>query len=126
MPTITITFTGGKELSVDDYEDNDEGMSCPIATQDADVNEASKMQAVEDANYRDPAEDGGFRNDESCGNCGAYNQMDDMLECIGDESGALGYCQIYKFVCSAEHTCDDWVKGGPITSAAQQAYKETF
>jgi hypothetical protein len=111
---------------MDDYEEDDEGMSCPVPTRDPQINEENKMVAVEDADYRDPADDGGFVASEVCGNCGAYNQTDDMLECIGDESGDLGYCQIYKFVCMAAHTCNDWVKGGPIKSLSQQNYRETF
>lgn len=126
MVSITITFNGDKEIPVDEYSKNEEGMSCPLPTQDADINEENKMVAVEDADYRDPADDGGFVASETCGNCGAYNQTEDMLECIGDESGDLGYCQIYKFVCEAGYTCNDWVDGGPITSLVQEDYRETF
>ena len=126
MTTLVITISGGTEVPVDTYEQDDDESSCPIATRDEDVNEENKMEAVEDANYRDPSSDGGFRLTDVCGNCGAYNQTEDMLECIGDESGNLGYCQLYKFVCQAEHTCDKWVKGGPITSDLQTKYKDNF
>lgn len=116
MPTIMISIMPDG-IPVDKMEQMEEGgPSCPLATQDSDINEENKMMAEEEANYRDPALDGGFRADEVCANCGAYNQTDDMLECIGDESGELGYCQVYKFCCYHENTCDDWVKGGPITS----------
>jgi hypothetical protein len=83
-------------------------------------------QAIDAADYRDPADGGAFRVSEVCGNCKAYNQTEDMLECIGDESGDLGYCQIYKFVCAADHTCDDWVEGGPMTSESQQSYRDNL
>ena len=126
MVSITITFNGDKEIPVDEYEQNDDGVSCPLPTQDGGLNEENKMVAVEDADYRDPADDGGFVASEVCGNCGAYNQTEDMLECIGDESGELGYCQIYKFVCEPGYTCKDWVDGGPITSLSQKDYRETF
>ena len=112
MPIITISIMDGG-IPVDKMSSNGDGPSCPIATQDAEVNEEAKENAVEEANYRDPSNDGGFKLTEVCGNCGAYNQTEDMLECIGDDSGDLGYCQMYKFMCSADHTCDDWVKGGP-------------
>jgi len=127
MTTLVISIMGGTEIPVDMYDrDDDDDTSCPLATRDADVNEENKMEAVEDANYRDPSADGGFRLSEVCGNCGAYNQTEDMLECIGDESGNLGYCQLYKFVCESAYTCDKWVKGGPITSEVQSKYKDNF
>lgn len=123
--TIIITLTGGNEIPVDSYEmDDDDGPSCPVATQDAEVNAENKEAAMEDANYRDPADDGAFRVSEVCGNCKAYDQTEDMLECIGDESGDLGYCQLFKFVCEASYTCDKWVEGGPITSEVQKDYKD--
>jgi hypothetical protein len=124
MPTIIISMLADGNIPVDQMDYDDEGNNCPLPTQDPDLNEDNKMAAVEDANYRDPASDDGFRVTELCANCGAYNQTEDMLECIGDESGDLGYCQIYKFVCAASHTCDKWVKGGPITSEAQQGYRD--
>jgi hypothetical protein len=111
-------------IPVDKMSSDGDGPSCPIATQDAEANEEAKELAIEEANYRDPSNDGGFKLTEVCGNCGAYNQTDDMLECIGDESGDLGYCQMYKFMCSADHTCDDWVKGGPIKSMAEGSERD--
>ena len=119
MPTIMISIMPDG-IPVDKMQDGDDGgPSCPIATQDAEANLEAQEIAVMDANYRDPSSDGGFKLTEVCGNCGAYNQTDDMLECIGDESGDLGYCQMYKFMCQSDHTCDDWVKGGPIKSMAE-------
>ena len=119
---IIIDLLGDEGVEVDKME---EGTNCPIATQDPDVNEMNKLEAVEEAAYRDPAQDGGFRADEGCGNCGAYNQTEDILECIGldDDDPQLGYCQIYKFVCESMYTCNDWVKGGPIKSEIQNAYR---
>ena len=123
MPTIMISIMS-EGIPVDKMSNDGDGPSCPLSTQDADENEKRKMDAVEEANYRDPSADGGFKLTQVCGNCGAYNQTEDMLECIGDESGDLGYCQIYKFMCSADHTCDDWVKGGPIKSLAQGSERD--
>jgi hypothetical protein len=123
MPIITISIMDGG-IPVDKMSSDGDGPSCPIATQDAEVNEEAKEAAVEEANYRDPSSDGGFKLTEVCGNCGAYNQTEDMLECIGDDSGDLGYCQMYKFMCSADHTCDDWVKGGPIRSMAEGSERD--
>ena len=122
MPSITITF--GEMTPIDKFMDDGDGKSCPVATRDSDVNEKNKEAAVETADYRDPSDSGGFRLTDVCGNCSAYNQTEDVLECIGDESGDLGYCQMLKFVCSADHTCDKWVEGGPITSDLEDDYGE--
>ena len=63
---------------------------------------------------------------DKCGNCGMYNQTADMLECIGDDSGDVGYCQLLKFCCISANTCSEWVEGGPITSDLQGEYKDNL
>lgn len=123
MPTIMISIMPDG-IPVDKMEQGDDGSSCPIATQDGDVNETNRAAACESANYRDPSEDGWFKLTDVCGNCGAYNQTEDMLACIGDESGSLGYCQIHKFMCAEDYVCDGWVSGGPITAAAEGAERD--
>ena len=122
MPSITIMF--GEMTPVDKMEENEEGRSCPIPTQDPDLNARNKEEAMDTSGYRDPADSGDFKLTDVCGNCAAYNQTEDMLECIGDESDDLGYCQMLKFVCSSDHTCDKWVTGGPITSELDDDYNE--
>jgi len=122
MPSITIMF--GEMTPVDKMEENEEGRSCPIPTQDPDLNARNKEEAMDTSGYRDPADSGAFKLTDVCGNCAAYNQTEDMLECIGDESGDLGYCQMLKFVCSSDYTCDKWVTGGPITSELDDDYNE--
>jgi len=122
MPSITITF--GEMTPIDTYEKSEDGRSCPIATQDPDVNNQNREVAIEEANYRDPADDGGFVASEVCGNCAAFNQTEHILDCIGDNSGQVGYCQLLKFSCSAEYTCDKWAEGGPITSDLDNDYGE--
>jgi hypothetical protein len=122
MASITIVF--GEMTPVDKMEESEDGKSCPLPTQDQDLNATNKEKAVETSDYRDPADSGAFRLTDVCGNCAAYNQTEDMLECIGDESGDLGYCQLLKFVCSADHTCNKWVEGGPITSDIENDYGE--
>jgi hypothetical protein len=112
------------ETPVDEYEESEDGMQCPLPTIDADVNNENRETAVEESGYRDPANDGGFLLTDVCGNCSAYNQTEDILECIGDDSGQVGYCQLLKFCCSAEYTCDKWVEGGPITSDSQGDYRD--
>lgn len=76
-----------------------------------------------------------------CGNCAAFIQTPEMIECItggmegeSDEEGEgeenedlemavqdaadLGYCELFHFKCAAARTCDAWLVGGPITSMA--------
>ena len=113
MISLTIMMGG---MPVDKMEKTEDGKSCPAPTQDAELNDENKLVAVEDANYRDPSEDGGFRLSEVCGNCAAFNQTHEMMECMGNNPN-LGYCQMYKFMCNETHTCDSWAEGGPITDA---------
>ena len=123
MPTIMISIMPDG-IPVDKMDGDNDGPSCQSATQDEEINDENRMSAEEQASYRDPSSDGGFKLTEVCGNCGAYNQTEDMLDCIGDDSGDLGYCQIYKFMCQSSNTCDDWVKGGPIKSVAQSSERD--
>jgi len=128
MATIVISLLPDGAIPVDEYEENDEGMACPLPTQDEDLNAENRQKAVDESNYREPNTGVAFRSDQVCGNCAAYNQTEDILECIGldddVESPPLGYCQIFKFVCKSENTCDSWAEGGPITSEAQEKYKD--
>ena len=118
---ITIMTDG---MPVDKMEETDEGAVCPLPTQDEELNASNREMAVEEHGYREPNTSTAFRNDESCGSCAMYNQTDDILDCIGDESGNTGYCQMLKFVCMSENTCDEWAEGGPITSDLQEDYKD--
>jgi hypothetical protein len=122
MTTITIQISSDDE----EYESGEEyggGEHCPLATQDQVTNEENKQFAYEEADYRDPTETGEAATSDLCGNCGAYDQTPEMLQCIGDDSGELGYCQIFRFCCMAEHTCNRWVTGGPITELGSDEYK---
>ncbi len=125
MPTIQISILPDL-VPVDQYDDDDNGNKCPLPTQDEDLNAKNREMAIESADYRDPADGGAFRATEVCGNCKAYNQTEEILECIGDDSGEVGYCQIYKFLCSDDYVCDDWVEGGPMTSESQETYRENM
>ena len=118
---ITILPDG---MPVDSMEETEEGNACPLPTQDAELNAENREMAVEEHNYREPNTGVAFRSDQVCGNCSAYNQTEDTLECIGDDSGDLGYCQLLKFVCKSENVCDSWAEGGPITSDIQEEYKD--
>lgn len=118
MTTIVISLLPDGAMPVDKYEENEEGRSCPLPTVDPEVNDKNRNVAIEEHGYQEAM------GNEMCGNCGMYNQTEDMLDCIGDESGERGYCQMLKFTCMRENTCDDWVDGGPITSINGDEYGE--
>jgi len=69
-----------------------------------------------------------------CGNCAAFDQRKDTLDCIAQgigsdageadptiEAGDLGYCRFLKFKCAARRTCDAWVTGGPLVDKSDVA-----
>lgn len=126
MTTLIINLFGSTENSVDEYEEDESGLSCPVPTRNAEVNEENMESAVAEANYHDATNDGGFVLSENCGNCASYNLMDSILECIGDESGESGYCQLFKFVCHAEFTCDKWSSGGPLRTIVESGSRDVF
>ena len=113
-------------IPVDKMEETEEGYTCPLPTQDPELNEMNRDMAITDHNYREPNTGVSFRSDQVCGSCAMYNQTEDILECIEDESGNTGYCQSLKFVCIKENTCDLWAEGGPITSDMQEDYKDNL
>ena len=125
MPTIMISILPDG-IPVDKMEETEEGNTCPLPTQDPDLNNENREMAVEESNYREPNTGASYNSAEVCGTCAAYNQTDEMLACIGDDSGQVGYCQMLKFSCSAEYTCDMWAEGGPITSDQQEEYKDNL
>jgi hypothetical protein len=118
MPTIMISIMPDDGIPVDKMEEDDEGNNCPLPTQDEELNDKNRQVCIDDANYGE----GGLKT--NCGNCGAYNQTDEMMDCMDDDSGDIGYCQKWKFMCQSDNVCDSWVKGGPITSEKQSNYKE--
>lgn len=63
-----------------------------------------------------------------CGNCAAFNQSKEVVKRIADglgpagkivaEKADLGFCEMFKFKCAAERTCDAWLVNGPIMEEA--------
>lgn len=120
--------------------------SCPVETHDITANLRNRGKAIDKANYgpMDPEQrNDRFWNDKArawdvspdeartqiCGNCRAFNQTSEMMECIRvgiegkdtdrdamdvAEAGDLGYCEIFDFKCASSRTCDAWIVGGPI------------
>jgi hypothetical protein len=62
-----------------------------------------------------------------CGNCAAFNQTKEIMKRIADglgpagnivaEKADLGFCEMFKFKCAAERTCDAWLVNGPINES---------
>lgn len=113
MINLVISLGG---MEVDKMDKDEEGNNCPLATQDPEVNAKNKEKAVEEANYRELNTGSAFVLSETCGSCAAFNQTHEIMECMGNNPH-LGYCQMYKFMCHEENTCDSWAEGGPITDA---------
>ena len=134
--------------------------SCPIATQDIHVNLKNRNKAFKEYGYG-PANpelsNGAFWNKRAnewgtsidqaktmrCGNCSAFIQTPEMMECIRygiDEeedgfakdvvdSAKLGYCELFDFKCAADRTCSAWLVGGPITKSKnklEDEYEDPF
>ncbi len=117
MPIITISILPDGAIPVDKM--SEEGESCPAPTKDDELNQTNKATAIEEAAYGKAVD-----SETICGTCAAYNQTDEMLECIGDDTGDLGYCQIWKFSCMSDKWCESWAEGGPMTSDKQADYKD--
>lgn len=131
-------------------------MDCPIETQDIKANLKARNWAFKNVGYgpANPDEPNKqFWADKAdmwatdvpeaktmrCGNCSAFIQTPQMLECIkyGIEKGEegpsyeeevqnaanLGYCELFDFKCAGDRTCDAWLAGGPITAAMSERRK---
>lgn len=111
--------------------------ACPPATQSIPLNLKNRQKCIDEANYgplnpaqpneaywkakarmfNDSVEDA---KSARCGNCAAFMQTKEILDCIASaiggneawdvvEAGDLGYCEFYDFKCAASRTCDAWV-----------------
>ena len=119
-------------------EEYEEGMKCPLATGDVTLNLKNRGRAIEAAMYgpenpalpntgfwREMAKEWEVSPEDAkmsrCGNCGAFNRSEEMLQCIakgmgedGDpwsviDAGDLGYCEIFDFKCASSRTCRAWI-----------------
>jgi hypothetical protein len=61
MATIVITLLPDGAIPVDQYEETEEGSSCPLPTQDEDLNAENKQDAIDEADYREPNTGSAFR-----------------------------------------------------------------
>ena len=136
---------------------------CPPATQDITLNLKNRQKAIDEYGYGPLNPDMPNRKfwmakqqewnldgpDEAkqslCGNCAAFDQRSDTLDCIAQgigsdagendptiQAGDLGYCRFLKFKCASRRTCDAWVTGGPlrdkqnVAEAWSQKYKKSI
>lgn len=123
-----------------------EKAACPLATHDVPTNLKNRQSAIDGAAYgplnpalpnKDfwnvKAERWSVTIDDAkksrCGNCAAFIQTKEMLDCIETglasqdsaanawdvvQAGDLGYCEAFDFKCAASRTCDAWITGGPV------------
>ena len=94
--------------------------SCPVATQEEEVNTANKGKAAVDRKiaYMHPEDAEKIlalvEEDSFCGNCAAFDISPKMIDCGGANSeGTVGYCKMHDFSCASEKTCLTWAPGGP-------------
>jgi hypothetical protein len=121
-------------------------MNCPLATHDVKENLKNRDWAFKNVGYgpanpEEPnkvfwverAKEWNTTPDEAktmrCGNCSAFIQTSEMMDCISKgidaekdsyaedvvDSAGLGYCELFDFKCAASRTCSAWLVGGPIT-----------
>lgn len=108
--------------------------SCPIATQDVEINTRNRDSTIkqymygplnvdEPGDYWKKVADKWNTSEEAarkslCGNCVAFDLSPRMQECMpgetSDGDGVLGYCWMHHFKCHSARTCTTWAKGGPI------------
>ena len=144
--TIMIGLLGEKPKMGEKMEGGlleSDASSCPMATQDIELNLKNREKAIKVAMYGpmnpqlpntdywkkiaikwsvSPEE----AKQSMCGNCGAFDQSAEIIACIeqgiGDEKEAdkfidktdLGYCEIFDFKCAATRTCAAWVVEGEM------------
>ena len=133
-------------------------MECPIVTKDIKLNLKNRDWAFKNVGYgpvnpeiddkvfwdkraEEWATTPEIAKQSRCGNCSAFIQTPQMMECIikgiqGEESdnetyanevvdsAELGYCELFEFKCAADRTCSAWLVGGPITKPLTSAQKK--
>lgn len=131
-------------------------MECPIATYDIKENLKKRNWAFKNVGYgpanpdepndefwKERADEWNTDVDQAktmrCGNCAAFIQTPEMIECITKgiepdqeedeltrdviDAADLGYCELFHFKCAAARTCSAWLRGGPITKSMSDRQK---
>ena len=120
-------------------------MKCPLETHDVKANLKNRDWAFKNVGYgpaNPDASNGAFWNNKAnewqteisqaknmrCGNCAAFIQTPQMMECIRSgidqekdsfaqdvvNTAGLGFCELFDFKCADSRTCSAWLVGGPI------------
>jgi len=110
MKTIKIEINVDDLIPDDGFEPEME-FACPIATEDAKVNDANRQSAMENYAYG-PATEPNVR----CGTCEYFDIRSKIISCMADGIGyneGMGYCSELNFVCDKENVCNLWDLGTP-------------
>jgi len=130
-------------------------MNCPKATHDIKENLKNRDWAFQNVGYgpanpeepnkvfwADKAKEWNTTVEQAktmrCGNCSAFIQTSEMMECIRKgidaekdsyaedviDSAGLGYCELFDFKCAASRNCNAWLVGGPITDEDETPQEE--
>ena len=93
--------------------------SCPLATQEEEVNLANKGKSAVDRKivYMHPEDAAKIlalsEEGKVCGNCAAFDISEQMKSCGVKVDQGFGYCKMHDFSCAAEKTCLTYAPGGP-------------
>ena len=110
------------------------GDTCPLATQDVELNTKNRDFTQDKYNYGplNVDEPGDYWEGVAeewdttveaamasrCETCVAFDISPRMDECmpgpVSDKDGRLGYCWMHHFKCHSARACRTWAKGGPI------------
>ena len=100
--------------------------SCPVPTENLELNKKNKMEAKELYDY------GEAQGADKCGNCAFYDQREGVLSCIKqglkaqgimltpEELSERGYCRALDFTCGSGAWCKAWTEGGPILDGGRE------
>ena len=100
--TIMIGLLGDKPKMGEKEEGGllaEDKTSCPLSTQDADINKGNMKKAVLTANYGEKQDGEG-----KCKACEYYNT--ELTDCGVPKN--MGHCEIFDFVCAGNRGCDAW------------------
>ena len=100
--------------------------SCPVPTQNLEMNKKNKLEAKELYDYQEA------QGADKCGNCAFYDQREGVLDCIKqgfkdqgvmltpDDLAQRGYCRALDFTCGSGAWCKAWTEGGPILDGGRE------
>ena len=93
--------------------------SCPVATQEEEINTLNKGKAAVDRKiaYMHPEDAVKIlelaEENKLCGNCAAFDISKKMKGCGVEVDKGFGYCKMHDFSCHKDKTCLTYAPGGP-------------